>query len=312
MFSQESLLFYNKKAIKLAAPQQNSSMTIIPEQGGIVASLVLNGQEQLAQIQSEQELKENPWGKSALLYPFPNRLKAGHFVHCDKEYQFPINDQNTGNALHGFGANLEMNVADVNLQNDSASLLLNLNYQGQHSFYPWSFRLSIKYTLTLSGFELQMEISNESKEAFPFGFGWHPYFLIQNAGNCSSLKLPGAQRIDIDEYMIPTGKRERFTNFADLSKIDNSNFDTGFELVLNGKTSSVTLSHCDNSELTFWQESGPEEYRFLQVFIPPDRNSIALEPMTCNIDAFNNKEGLWILQPGERRSLKCGVKVENT
>ena len=157
---------------------------------------------------------------------------------------------------------------------------------------------------------MQMQVCNTSEEIYPFGFGWHPYFLIKDSGSCSSLKLPEGYKIQIDEFMIPTGEKESYDDFLNLCKIDNSNFDTGFELVLNGKTSNVTLQDDNKYGLNFWQESGPGEFRFLQVFIPPDRKSIALEPMTCNIDAFNNKEGVWMLEPQEKRSLRCGVRVD--
>ncbi len=309
MFSKESILFYGKEAIKINAPQQDSSMTIIPEHGGIVASLVLGNQERMAQVQSEIELEENPWGKSALLYPFPNRLKSGVFIHEDKRYQFPINDQDTGNALHGFGVNQAMSIANIDLNEEQGSLTLSYKYDGRYIYYPWSFELSITYILTSNGFEMQMEVCNTSNDIYPFGFGWHPYFLIKRADDSSLLKLPKGHLIDIDEFMIPTGKREVFDSFSELSKIEDTQFDTGFELISNGQKSTVTLSNRGESELKFWQESGPEKFRFLQVFIPPDRNSIALEPMTCNIDAFNNKEGIWLLKPNEKRSIKCGVHI---
>ncbi len=311
MFSKEDILFYGQDAIKISTPRSESSMTIIPGQGGILASLVLNGQERLAQVQSEKELNSNPWGKSALLYPFPNRLKSGSFIHKDQRFTFPINDKETGNALHGFGMNKPMSVSNVSLKDNQASVILNYKYDGQLGYYPWPFELVITYTLTFDGIEMYMEVNNISKQSIPFGFGWHPYFLIKDAGQCSSLKLPKGNLIQIDEFMIPTGGRDEFRSFEELSKIDNINLDNGFELVLNGKRSTVTLANCELEDLNIWQESGPNEFRFLQVFIPPDRNSIAVEPMTCNIDAFNNKEGVWILEPNEKRSLKCGVNISN-
>ena len=52
------------------------------------------------------------------------------------------------------------------------------------------------------------------------------------------------------------------------------------------------------------------KYNYLQVFIPPLRNSIAIEPMTCNTDAFNNKEGLIILEPDQQFKASYGVSIK--
>lgn len=64
-----------------------------------------------------------------------------------------------------------------------------------------------------------------------------------------------------------------------------------------------------NIKIEPWQEKGPNKYNYLQLYIPPDRNSIAIEPMTCNIDAFNNHNGLITLQPKESFDAKYGVRV---
>jgi len=42
------------------------------------------------------------------------------------------------------------------------------------------------------------------------------------------------------------------------------------------------------------------QFPFFQVFTPPHRESVALEPMSCNVDAFNNKQGLVSLAPDKK------------
>ena len=46
---------------------------------------------------------------------------------------------------------------------------------------------------------------------------------------------------------------------------------------------------------------------FFQVFTPPHGESIALEPMSCNVDAFNNGEGLVALEPGKEWKAKMEI-----
>ena len=53
-------------------------------------------------------------------------------------------------------------------------------------------------------------------------------------------------------------------------------------------------------QLSFGSES--DQQRFLQVYTPKDRQSIAIEPMTCAPNAFHNSMGLLQLEPGRSYS----------
>jgi len=57
------------------------------------------------------------------------------------------------------------------------------------------------------------------------------------------------------------------------------------------------------------QETGKYKYNFLQVYTPPHRKSIAIEPMTCAPNAFNNEQGLIILAPFESFSASWGISM---
>ena len=60
--------------------------------------------------------------------------------------------------------------------------------------------------------------------------------------------------------------------------------------------------------MIYWQEA--DKFPYVQLFTPPSRKSLAIEPMTCNIDAFNNKEGLWYLEIGEKRTMEFGIDMK--
>jgi len=130
MFFQEQLILHGKPAIRLGNGA-GASMTIMPEVGGHLARLELKGQEVLDGFRTAQEVDENAWGKSGLLYPFPNRLKNGAFSFQGKKYQFPINDTDTGNALHGFGMQQIMTVDQVDVDEKKAQIKLIYEYDGQ-------------------------------------------------------------------------------------------------------------------------------------------------------------------------------------
>jgi aldose 1-epimerase len=57
-------------------------------------------------------------------------------------------------------------------------------------------------------------------------------------------------------------------------------------------------------------EANAKQFPYFQVFTPPHRESIALEPMTCNVDAFNNKNGLVTLASNETWEGKIEIAVD--
>ena len=57
-----------------------------------------------------------------------------------------------------------------------------------------------------------------------------------------------------------------------------------------------------------WQEVGAGRYAYVQVFTHPRRHCLAIEPMTCAGNAFQNGFGLVVLKPGEMLRASCGVR----
>ncbi|MBK7336647.1 MAG: hypothetical protein IPJ00_10925 [Saprospirales bacterium] len=76
----------------------------------------------------------------------------------------------------------------------------------------------------------------------------------------------------MDKAMIPTGEISTL-GFSEPRPIAGASFDTGFRLA--GVREAFLRS--GELRLCYWQDS---QFPFLQVFIPPARQSIALEPMT--------------------------------
>jgi len=111
--------------------------------------------------------------------------------------------------------------------------------------------------------------------------------------------------------MIPTGKILAFEKFCELTKISSTELDTGFKIDAAEISMETELFDPEAFvKIKVYQEIGEKKYNFLQVYIPPTRDSIAIEPMTCNIDAFNNRDGLIVLEPGEIFEASYGVRLE--
>lgn len=283
-----------------------TSLSLVPEYGACLLDLSFNGSSVLDAYKTPEELDFNRWSKNIVLYPFPNRLKNGQYQWKGKSYQFPINDSHTGNALHGFGFNQNMAVEKVVLEERSASILLRSEYNGDNPAFPFSFTFHIEFYLNSSNnFEAGMRFQNTGVESMPIGWGWHPYFQLADTVENLELQTPELHMIGIDQTMIPTGKRYTYNDFAFSKSIGTTVLDNCF--ATDDEEQVSILLKGEKGTLNYWQECGQRKYNFIQLFTPPHRKSLAIEPMTCNVDAFNNGDGLIELVGGETTEAKFGL-----
>lgn len=306
MYQISSSPFGKYKSYRLFNLESKNEFTLVPERGACVIDIQLGGQKILDGCRTPEEVDFNDWGKSALLFPFPNRLRDGAYIWQDKIYQFPINDATTGNALHGFLKNCTMQVTDTQSDNTKASITCEYSYNGTtFSYYPFPFDLKITYTLSdEKGFSAIAEVHNTGYIALPMSFGWHPYFKIAPAIKDVQLQLPKVEMVGVDARMLPTGKRYEDDRFANLTPIGINVLDNCFSLTNHSVERHEIILKSTATTLIYWQD---KSFPFIQLFTPPNRDSIAIEPMSGNVDVFNNEEGLIILESGEQWQGTFGV-----
>ncbi len=301
--------------VRLQNTDSGEFVTIIPEFGGNVNEIVLSKEFKLHSLLdgflSRAQFEEQRGFKGAKLLPFPNRIKGGQYIFNGRQFQLPVNREKEGNAIHGFLFTRNMPVVDEQTDNQKASVQLNYDYSAEMPGYPFSFKVNLEYSLfSREGFRCTTTVQNTGKEALPFGDGWHPYFRISRRVNELTLLIPSQWKVDVDKEMIPTGMKEFFPSFLDGAPVRDHQFDCGFYVGDQKMIAETELSDpVDNLHIRLWQETGRNKYNFLQVFTPASRESIALEPMTCATNAFNNGEGLIVLEPGETFGASYGVRL---
>ena len=156
---------------------------------------------------------------------------------------------------------------------------------------------------------MTMSVENLGENTIPMGFGWHPYFSLSEKVDDCELTLPPLEMIGVDQRMIPTGKRYAFDEFLTPSPIGVSVLDNCFVRKANEKEDRLKIRLSGSKgTIDYWQETGPGKFSYVQFFTPPTRTSIAIEPMTCNVDAFNNQNGLIDLPIGAVVEASCGFK----
>lgn len=283
------------------------------EGGGYINHLILSaGGKQLSVLpvyNSMELISINPNYRCTVLFPFPNRLRDGKYSFEGKEYQFPINEKHNNNNLHGFLKEYMPEAEIKGAESNQPGLVSRYVYDGSRSYYPFPAEVIAEYTfLSSAELEVTFTINNTGKTSMPVGTGWHPYYAIGDRIDDLSMQFPPSNRVLIDERMIPTGETPRYEKFDSWKKIADTKLDDCF-IPLKGGVEEVAVklwSEQAGAGIEIWQD---KHFGFVQVYTPPDRKSIAVEPMSCNINAFQSRDGLSVLAPGESFCGKFGVRM---
>ncbi len=238
-----------------------------------------------------------------ILFPFPNRLCDGRYSHNGKDYSFPVNDTSGNHNLHGKNNN-QYKLANVDLE----AGIIHLEYDHVSDFAPYPFvvRVSVKYQLSEKGLNVQIAVKNHDSIKIPLGLGAHPYFNFNCAVDDLLLEIPSRQFVQLTTDLIPTGEFGNDDTFSKMRKIGDTEFDTCFVL----DERDVCSIYCPANDLHFHLRQDRKELAYLQIYIPAERDRIAIEPVSCIPDAFNNGIGLVELEAGESCTANFVISID--
>ena len=275
---------------------------VIPELGGIVRQLSLRKGITLFSVlktpPTPHTLTDDTKSASELLFPFASRIPEGKYTFFGKDYYLKQNEADTSNAIHGLVRKQNFHLEEQSVNSDHASIKLSFllrDFEG----YPFDVQFSVLYTLHVDGrFVLTYEAVNNGTEPCPVMFGWHPYFYLGNEmTDAWKINIPSDRIVDFDDNMIPIGTKP-FTNELPMllyrKVLDNC-------FVVNDHVNpAVTelMSPNQNVTLRVEQETGEGKFNYLVLYTPPAKDCVAIEPLTGNVNAFNNGEGLNVLASG--------------
>lgn len=249
--------------------------------------------------------------KGSKLFPFPNRVDSGDYDFHDHKYHLPINHSQEGHAIHGLVTESKFKIVDQVKSESFGQVHLQYKYDRENEGYPFKFCLDIIFILDNDGYRCKTIVTNEDFQDIPVGDGWHPYFKLGDKVDQLYLEIPSTRQIEVNEKNIPTGNIITNNYYTQLNNIGNSNLDTCFQLTDQSNVSIIKLVNAFKKlDVKIWMERGDKKYKYVQVYIPPERNCIAIEPMTCMPDVFNNKKDLIILAPGNTCEFIWGVTVK--
>ena len=308
---------------RLEHPETGEFAHILPGYGAVLLQLVLRkGNDLLTLInapESPQALLADESYAGAFLYPFPSRIRHGIYRFNGEDYALPMNEPNCDNALHGFVHGKLFSVVSQETTDTFARLVLRYEYTGDLTGYPFPFALTITYELTqanqllpdsattdhMCALRVGYSALNTGTNACPAAFGWHPYFtLSEGSVDELTLSLPTRTAIKLDKDMIPNGRNA--PEAAGMITLRDQTLDTAFAIEPTTIPSTgepfaetIVTSTKTGVRLIVGQQTGAGKLNFLVCYTPSRRDSVAIEPLTANVDAFNNGEGLAVLSPGD-------------
>jgi len=300
----------------LANTETGEWATILPSFGGILRQLVLRkGDSRYTLINSPgsaQALLADETYASALLYPFPSRVHHGIYRFDGEDYALPMNEAMRDNALHGFVHPKPFQVVKQEATPDHASLTIMYVYEGDVPGYPFPFKLTVNYILSTQGLTLTFDALNAGTTRSPAAFGWHPYFTLNNTDTDNlTLTLPTQTEITLDEHMIANGTKPAPANRLSTFSLKEVELDTPWVASftdVDGQQEAKTVLQWPDEDVAL-EVTQSDSLGYVVVYTPARRDSIAIEPQTANVNAFNNGQGLTILEPGRSLSGRIGVRL---
>ena len=248
------------------------------------------------------------------LAPFPGRVAYAKFKWKDKEYQLVNNVSWAPHALHGFLQNQKWEFKSFETHDDPGheycTVEFSCDWPGAFAGFPFPFRATNRITFTGKEVLVTSTIENIGDKPMPYSEGWHPYFSLGEKIDTLTLKLPPSKFAELDNADIPTGNFHDDTRFVGGRLIGDEFINDCFCISDPSKeTTKTPVADLEgtNGRISIWQYTGGDNYNALQIYTPPNRMSIAIEPMTTEPDALNHHRGLIVIQPGESKMFMYGM-----
>jgi galactose mutarotase-like enzyme len=266
--------------------------------GNTLVSLMQNEEERiyfpytLKDYQKNKKLAGNPF-----MHPWANRLQYDAIKIENQLHAFPSTASyllyRDGNDLPLHGLLLKSNkwktITITNTENSCYHIAEFIFDDDEFlSIFPFKHTIQIKHELIKNSLVISTTIINQDEKIMPVSFGFHPYFLIEmEKRELTSLTIPAAKAIEVNDKMIPTGNyftKENKWNFIDNSIfLKNISFDEGFQDLYYNEE-NVSVFKLNDIEILM-----DTHFPVAQIYAPkePEKPYVCIEPMTAITNALN-------------------------
>jgi len=281
--------------------------TFIPELNMLGTSLRLAGEEYLALPGGVDAYRRQHTTGLPLLAPWANRLGAHAYrsgrVRVDLR-GLPLHADGNGLPIHGtMSAREAWDVTALSAGGRRARLKAGFNYDRPALLAAFPFPHRLETTVDVDGRSLSIatSVTPTGRRSVPVSFGYHPFLRLPISRRSRwRIRLPKRLHVELDERGIPSGGCSLAS--ATSAPIGSRSFDDLFELV-GARTLAI-----EGSGRRLSVDFGVG-YRFAQVFTPPGKNAVCVEPMTAPTNGLVTG-GCPVVPPGETFTARFRIRPE--
>jgi len=245
----------------------------------------------------------SPGGRGQVLMPWPNRIADGRYDLDGHVHQLPLDELPLGHAIHGL-----VRWAEWRVEHQAVDVVRFRHRLPPRPGYPFPLDLTVEYRVSSAGLTVTYGATNAGAVPCPFGVGAHPYFAFGGTSiDAVELHVPAETWLEVDARSIPQARRPVAGSDVDFRRsrvIGALRLDHAFtDLQRDADGAARVVLRYGKHQVRIELD---RSFEYVQVFTGDTlfdrsrrRQAVAIEPMTCAPNAFNNGQGLRMLAPHE-------------
>ena len=267
---------------------------LLPEVGGALASLMLDGTEVLRTM---PEGSTSPLDAACFpLAPYCNRVRDGRFMVAGREIVLPHNFPPERHSIHGLSWQRPWRI-----ESQAANKCVLVDDYDGNGPWPWAYRAEQRVRLGDKGCAVTLVLTNRGDTAMPAGIGLHPYF---RRGANPKVRFTADHVLLSDAECLPTGVTAPAGHFADFrhgaalpaETVDHCFAGWGGEAAIDDERGTILVT-----------ASGAPHLHF---YAPADGSALCCEPVSHTPDALNRApEGMTVLPRGCSATLTMRISA---
>jgi aldose 1-epimerase len=276
--------------------------TFRPDLAMLGTSVRFRGEEYLGWPRTQQEFRGGGATALPFIHPWGNRLARWGYRAAGMRVSLKgvgLPTDTNGLPIHGNMFDAEFRVT----RTTETRVTAQFDYVQRDKLRAFPFPHVVTIDARVDGargLTMTSEVRPTADKAVPISFCWHPYFRMPRAPRRMwELRWPACEHIEVDAHTIPNGVRTPQPAERDL--IGQRTFDDHYAL---GRTRTFSVA-TDDRTLTLHFD---RNYPFAQLFVPPRRQLVAIEPMTAEINALGH-DAAPIVRPGDRFRASFTIRI---
>jgi aldose 1-epimerase len=298
------------RAEELIEIRSGDRIAVVGEQGASLVQVSAAGVDLLVAASNDDHPDKGCYGQ--VLVPWPGRIPDGAYHFDGEDCVLPIDHLISRCAIHGLVRWAPWQV----LEHRASSVTMGYRLLAQPG-YPFSLGIEQSYAWQQERLEISATATNIGHRTAPYGYGAHPYFTV------------GSPTIDAAMLHVPS--RDYFLSDASLDPqlpavpVDGGPYDfrqprpvgaTEFDVTYTSLDrddegrAAVHLSSRDHSltiTCTYEESVGFVHLYSGDTLDARRREGLAIEPLTCLPNAFNNGVGLVSLASGTSVTVRWAI-----